>query len=148
MHELIIYRGLMCNDTEELWIIWRWIDFLFQNWHKEFDGLWVELSKFSNIYTLMGCFRPNYIIFELKKYRGFIFSDPGEWCKIWAKTDLWKNDTEEFDKFLPEHSKFSKFGLWWDSFIQIRKCMNLKFTGELRVMAMKNDAKFEMELAC
>ena len=26
--------------------------------------------------------------------------------------------------------------------------MNLKFTGELRVMAMKNDAKFEKELAC
>ena len=26
--------------------------------------------------------------------------------------------------------------------------MNLKFTGELCVMAMKNDAKFEEELTC
>ena len=33
-------------------------------------------------------------------------------------------------------------------FIQSRKCMSLKFTGELCVMTMKNDAKFEEELAC
>ena len=36
-----------------------------------------------------------------------------------------------------------KLGLWWDPFIQSRKCMSLKFTGEFSVMAMKNDAKFE-----
>ena len=39
-------------------------------------------------------------------------------------------------------------GLWWDPFIQSRKCMSLKFTGEFCVMAMKNDAKFEEELTC
>ena len=33
-------------------------------------------------------------------------------------------------------------------FIQSRKCMNLKFTGELRFMRIKNDAKFEEELTC
>ena len=42
--------------------------------------------------------------------------------------------------------KVSKVGLWCNAFIQSRKCMNLKFTGELRVMAMKSDAKFEGEL--
>ena len=31
-------------------------------------------------------------------------------------------------------------------FIQNRKCMSLKFTGELCVMAMENDAKFEKDL--
>ena len=39
-------------------------------------------------------------------------------------------------------------GLWWDPFIQSRKCMSLKFTGEFCVMTMKNDAKFEKELTC
>ena len=31
-------------------------------------------------------------------------------------------------------------------FIQSRKYMSLKFTGEICVMTMKNDAKFEQEL--
>ena len=33
-------------------------------------------------------------------------------------------------------------------FIQSRKCMTLKFTGELFVMTMKSDAKLEEELTC
>ena len=33
-------------------------------------------------------------------------------------------------------------------FCQKWKCMSLKFTGELCVMTMKNDAKFEEELTC
>ena len=33
-------------------------------------------------------------------------------------------------------------------FIQSRKSMSLKFTEELCVMTMKNDSKFEQELAC
>ena len=55
---------------------------------------------------------------------------------------------EEFDKFSPEHTKFWKMGLSLDPFIQSRKCMSLKLKGELCVMTMKNDAKFETELAC
>ena len=53
---------------------------------------------------------------------------------------------EEFDKFSPEHTKFSKLGHSLDPFIQSRKCMSLKLTGELCVMTMKNDEKFEIEL--
>ena len=48
MHELKIYRGVMCNDTEEWWIIWRGID-LSQNWHKTFDQFWLENLKVSKI---------------------------------------------------------------------------------------------------
>ena len=33
--------------------------------------------------------------------------------------------------------------LWWGPFIQSRKCMSLKFTGEFCVMTMKNDTKFQ-----
>ena len=39
-------------------------------------------------------------------------------------------------------------GLLLGCFIQSRKCMSLKFTGELCVMTMKNDAQFEEELTC
>ena len=45
--------------------------------------------------------------------------------------------------------KVSKLGLLLGPFIQSRKCiMSLKFTGELCVITMKNDAKFEEELTC
>ena len=49
-----------------------------------------------------------------------------------------KNWNEEFGKFPPEHLKVSKLGHWWGPFIQSRKCMSLKFTGEFCIMAMKN----------
>ena len=88
-------------------------------------------------------------MFELKKYRGVFFHDTEEWLKIWRKTDFWfEKWHEEFGKFSPEHSKLSKWGLWWGPFVQDRKCISLKFTEELCVMTMKNDAKFEEELAC
>ena len=37
MYEPKIYRGVMCNDTEELWKICQGIDSSIENWHKEFD---------------------------------------------------------------------------------------------------------------
>ena len=88
MHELKIYRGVMCNDNEEWWKIWRGIDVSFQNWHEEFDEFWPEHSKISKICTLMGCFWPKYILFELKKCRGVTFVSTEYWYKIWRKTDL------------------------------------------------------------
>ena len=65
------------------------------------------------------------------------------------KIDLWfRKQHEEFGKFSPEHTEVSKLGLPFGSFIQSRKCMNLKLTGELCVMTMKNDATFEKKLTC
>ena len=49
---------------------------------------------------------------------------------------------EKFGKFLQS----PKLGLWLDPFAQSRKDMTLKFTEELCVMTMKNNAKFEEEL--
>ena len=143
------YIGFISNDTEELWKIWRGIDLSFQNWHKEFDEFWFKISKVSKIYTLMGCFWPKYIMFELKKYRGAIFHDTKVWCKIWRKTDLWFGKWhEEFGKFSPEHTKFSILRLSLNPLIQSRKCMSLKLTEKLCVMTMKNDTKFEIEFTC
>ena len=41
--------------------------------------------------------------------------------------------------------KVSKLGLSLGPLIKSRKCMSLKLTGEVRVMTIKNDAKFEKE---
>ena len=146
MHELKVYRRVMCNDTEESWKIWRRIDLSFPNWHKKFDK-WIfdnlTIMNFSlkhlSLKNLMGCFWPNYIMFELKKYRKVIFHDTREWCKTWRKTVLWSGKWAE-------KKKVSKLGLLLGPFIQSRKCMSLRFTGELCVMKMKNDSKFEKEL--
>ena len=37
---------------------------------------------------------------------------------------------------------------WWDTFIQSRKCISLKFTEKLCIITMNNDAKFDKELTC
>ena len=148
MYELQTYRGVISNDTEEWWKIWRGVDLSFQNWHKECDEFWLENSKVSKIYILMGCFWPKYLVFELKKYRGAIFHDTRVWCKIWRKTDLWFGKWQGYGKFSPEHTKSSKLGFSLSPFIQTRKCMSLKLTGELCFVTIKNDAKFEIELTC
>ena len=64
-----------------------------------------------------------------------------QWRILW----FWKWH-EQFGKFSPQHLKVSKLWLWWNPFIQSRKYMSLEFTRELRVMTMRNDAKFEEEL--
>ena len=114
----------MSRDTEEWCKVYRKADLLFQKW-QEFGELWPEHTKVSKLCTLIGSFCAKYITLDLKKYRRVIF-----WFRKWH---------EEFVKFSPEHLKVSKLGLWWDSFIQSRKCMGLKFTEELCVIAMKND---------
>ena len=97
----------------------------------------------------MGSFWGKYTLFELKKYRGVIFHDIEEWCKIWRKTDLLLGKwPQEFGKFSPEYLKVTKLELWWDPFALSRKCIGLKFTVELCVMAMKNDTKLVEELTC
>ena len=66
--EVQIFRLLKCQ--EKLWIL---------NW----------ALKILLILILMSSFPDKYIMFELKKYRGVMFIDTKEWCKILTKTDLW-----------------------------------------------------------
>ena len=108
-----------------------------------------SIRKSQKICTLMGYFWRKYIMFELKIYRGVIFHDTEEWCKIWRKTNSWFGKWhEKFGKCSPDHSKVSKLELWLDPFIHSRKCLGLKFTEELCVMTMKDDAKFKEEFTC
>ena len=54
----------------------------------KYDEFWLETSKASKIYTLVGCFWPNYIMLELKKYREVMFNCIQDWYKVWRKTGL------------------------------------------------------------
>ena len=139
----------MCYDNQEWYKIWKEIDLSVQNRHEEFNKFWPKHSKISKVCTLMGCFWPKSVMFELRKHRRVMFDGTEYWCKVWKKTDLCSQKWhEEFGKFSPEHLKVSKLGLLCHPFVQGWKCMSLKFTGKLCVMKMKNDAKFEEELTC
>ena len=73
MHEPKIYRGVMCHCNEEWCKIWGRIDLSVQKWQEEFDKFSPEHSKILKICTLMGCFWPKYIMFELKKVQRSYF---------------------------------------------------------------------------
>ena len=117
----------------------------------------IDLRNFTNFepsarkskkVVLIGSLWPNYVLFELQKYRGVTFHDTEEICKFWRKTDLRFEKTWEIWQIFTRDLKVSNLGLWWDPFVQSRKSMTLKFAEELCVMAMKNNAKFEEELTC
>ena len=61
---------------------------------------------------------------------------------------VFKHDMRNLANFHQSTFNSQKLGLLLGSVIQSRKLkfMSLKFTGELRVMTMKNDGKFEQEL--
>ena len=100
LFELKKYRGIIFHETEEGYKIWSGIDLSFQNWHKKFYNFWPEHSKVSEIFTLLGSFWAKYVFFELKKYRGVIFHDIEEWCKIWGKLNCCsENDMRNFANF-------------------------------------------------
>ena len=100
----------MCHDNEEWCKNWRGIDLSVQNWHEEFYKFWPEHLKISKFCTLMSCFRPKYIMFQLKKCREVVMFDGTKyWCKIWRKTILcFQKWHEEYSKFSSEHVRKSK----------------------------------------
>ena len=121
----------MCHDNEESCKNWRGIDLSFQNWHKEFDKFWPEHWKISKICTLIGCFCPKYIMFELKKYRGVMFDGTKYWCKIWWKSELcFQKSHEEFSKFSTEPVRQSKnWEFYWVLLSKIENVRALDLKG-------------------
>ena len=125
-HQICTLIGSFCwkyikfsrKSTEELCLMTLNSDATFEekliccfNWFFYFDlspwkspkfALWFLLCKVYNVW--------------LKKE---------EWCKIWRKTDMLVGKSlEEFFKFSAGHLRVSKLGIWWDRFVQSRKCMN------------------------
>ena len=58
-------------------------------------------------------------------------------------TCAFKNDMTNLANFHQSTFESLNIGTLMGSFIQSRKCMSLKFTEELFVITLKNDAKFE-----
>ena len=104
----------------------------FQNWHEEFDKFWPEHLKISKICTLMGCFWPKYIMFELKKCRTVRFDHTEYWCKIWRKNELrfqkWHRNLANFHQSMFESLNI---GTLMGSFYLKYKICELKINGGL-----------------
>ena len=80
MHELTIYRRVMCDDTEEWFVLSN------VTW-----GVWQVLNwalKSLKICNLIGSFWPKFMLL-LKKYKRVFFRDNEQSCKIWRKTYWW-----------------------------------------------------------
>ena len=106
MYELKIYRGVTSHENEEWCKIWTGIDLPVQNWRKGIWRIWPEHSRIpTKICTLMGCFWPRYIMFELKKYRGVLFGVMLSSVRRlkakfgWNLTCGFKNDMKNFSSF-------------------------------------------------
>ena len=142
---LKVYR-ISAKKVLRSYVSWHWREMqkLKKNWFVSImTRIWwilIQALKSLKNCTFIGPFRAKYITLDLKKYRVM---------KIWRKTDLrlgkWH---EKFSKFSPEHLEVPKLGLSSDPFVQSRKCMSLKFTGELCPKAMKNNEKSEEKLTC
>ena len=110
------YRGVIFHETVEGYKAWGGIDLSFQNWHRKFDNFWPEHLKVSNVFPLMGSFSANYILLELKNYRGVIFHETEGVYKISRVIDLsFKNWQKEFGKFWLE--LFTLMGSLWGKYI-------------------------------
>ena len=103
--------------------------------HKNLVNFDLRTQK-SKICALIGPFCAKYAIFDLKKYRGVIFHDTEESCKIWRKTRLWfRKWHEDFGKFSPEHSKISRTctlkSCFWPKYtmFELRKYEGVMFDG-------------------
>ena len=111
------YRGVISHDPEDWWKIWRKTDLLFQKW-QEFSEVWPEHLQVSKTCTFICSCCAKYLMFDLKRYRGWELSLTA--LKGYAKfeeklTCGLENDMrnmadfhQEFNKFWPEHSKVSK----------------------------------------
>ena len=120
--------------TEELCVITRKND---EKFGKEFTskltwGIWQILTQalknLKNFHFNGHLLRKLYIVWAKKVQRAYLL---WHWkvMQNLRKTDLWFGKwQEEFGNFSPEHSKVSKLGLWWNPFIQSRKCTGLKLT--------------------
>ena len=118
--------------------------------------LWTKGTHKSANFQIFDCSREisgNYDrrLFSAEKVQGFYVSWrwgvmqklKKNWFIVSKMTRIWfRKWHEKFGKLSPEPTKASILGIWWDPFIQSRKCISLKFTEDLCAMTMKNYVKF------
>ena len=89
-------------------------NWLVQNWREEFNKFWPNHSNISQIFTLMGCFSPKYIMLQLKKHREVMFDGSRDWLKNFEGKLIccFQND-KNLVNFDPSTEKSPKFALWY-----------------------------------
>ena len=137
-------RGVMSHDPEAWCKIWSVLSKMTRIWW----NLTRVLENLQNLHFHLLLLCKVFNVWPKKVQRSYL-----SW--YWRVTQNLKKNWlvvlqkwQEYGRFSPKHLKVSKLGLWWDTSIQSRKKMSLKFTEKLSVMTMKNDAKFEEKLAC
>ena len=89
----------------------------------------------------------SYMRFELKKYRGVIFHDTGQWCKIWINPELAVSKMAwGIGRTFIRAPHSLKTVHWWALFVQSIYCFSLKISEALRAMTLKGVAKFKHKL--
>ena len=111
-------------------------------------GNWLKHSKVSENLTLMGLFWAKYIVWDKKVEKVFFMTLRSD-AKFEEKlTYVLENDRRNSAVFHQSTQKSHNWDFDGIFFIQSRKWVNLKFTEELCVMAIKNDVTFGDELTC
>ena len=130
---------------------WRMIHKLNRNWLVVFKLTWGTSQIWTWALKTI-CF--NWLLVTkvynvwATKYREVIFHDTQELNKFWRKFVLWFEKWREIWQSFTRALVSDKIGTLMGSFAQSRKGMTLKFTEELCVMAMMNNAEFKEELTC
>ena len=148
MYELKTYMGVMFHDNEEWRKNWREIELPVQKWPEEFDEFWFEHSK-PQKFTIYWAVFDQSICLSLKSTE--------ELCLIALKTDAkfeeklictFKNGMRNLGNF--HQSTWKSRNRYFDGILlsKVRKCVSLKFTGELFLMKMKKDRTLEEQLTC
>ena len=145
MYELKIYRKVMCHENEEWYKIEEELTCCFKIDLRNFTNFDPSTRKSKKIvFYLVPCDQSIYCLsyksteeLSLMTLKSFANFEEKLTCDLKI---LW------LDKFLPGHLKVPQLRLWWDPLVQNRKGMSLKFTEELCVKTVKNNAKFEEEL--
>ena len=99
-------------------------------------------------FTLMGYFCPKYMMFELKKYRGVIFRDTEQGCKIWIKLVVSKIAWGIWLTFIRAPKSLENCRMM-DSFCSKHvMCFSYEISEEFCVVTLKGVAKFKGKLTC
>ena len=126
--------------------MWRKTDLLFQKWQK-FGEIWPEHSKVSKTCTFICSYCAKYLMFDLKMYRGVFFHGTKGDTKFEEKlTCGLENDMRNMANF--HRSTWKSQNSDFDEILQSKVQKVWAPTGELCIIAMKNDTKFEEELTC